>query len=265
MSWTRTKPTTTPTRTVGTVANPFNPPRPVTTPFRKPGSWAAGYHTGVDYGAPQGTPVHAIADGTVVEVGTTSWGAAYGDRSVIVAQAGGIRTLYAHLEGNSVRRGQKITAGQRIGIVGNRGRSFGPHLHLECRKAPYGYGSPHCVDPNAHGAAGQPKPPVPKYPGRAVIEKAQKANGKAPGIKAFKAALRRRGIAAQVRADDTYGGGLTEAVKAAQKKLGLPVTGIAGIHIWHWAFTGQLTDAAKKRIEEEKKAQAGKPGKGRKP
>lgn len=244
--------------------NPFKPPRPITTDFRKPGTWAIGFHTGVDFGAPAGTPVYAAEGGTVVEVGLTSWGAAYGDRSVIIALPNGHRDLYAHLDSNCVRRGQRVQAGDRIGTVGNRGRSFGPHLHFERRKSPFAYSSASLVDPRP-SLRGEAKPPVPKYPGRSVIEKAQRSQSKAPGIREFKAALKRRGIKAQVRADDTYGGGLTEAVKAAQRKVGLPVTGVAGHFIWHWAFTGQLTEAAKRRIAEERKAQAGKPGKGRRP
>lgn len=119
--------------------------RRITTAFRKPGSWSAGWHTGVDYAAPMGTPVRAVRRGRVLEVGTTSWGAAYGDRSVILSGPkllwwGGHRWLYAHLDGTPLRKGQVVKRRQRIGRVGSRGNSTGPHLHLEVRRHPYRYG-----------------------------------------------------------------------------------------------------------------------------
>lgn len=114
----------------------------VTTPFGKPGSWAAGFHTGDDYGSPgiHGVPVAATASGTVVYSGTNGgWGSAYGIQVII--DSGGRRHLYAHLSSRSVSYGQRVSAGQTIGTVGNTGRSFGPHLHYEERVSPYRYGS----------------------------------------------------------------------------------------------------------------------------
>lgn len=120
--------------------------RRITTGFKVPGGWAAGFHTGVDYAAPAGTPVRSVKRGYVEEVGTTSWGAAYGDRSVIISGPNFIiprwrrsRVLYAHLESNSVRLGQRVKKGQVIGKVGSRGNSTGPHLHLERRRRPFRY------------------------------------------------------------------------------------------------------------------------------
>ncbi len=225
--------------------------------FRKPGSWAAGFHTGADYGAPQNTPVYAYQAGTVVETGMTSWGAAYGDRCVIVQHADGTRMLYAHLEACAVSRGQKVEAGQLIGKVGNRGRSFGPHLHAELRKSPYRYAHD-CLDPaKLHSVAA--KPESPKYPGRNKLLAAQKKRGKVDGLKEFKAALKKRRIPlGNAAMNDVYGDALTEAVKKAQAKVGLPVSGVPGIHIWQWAFTGKLSAAAKKKIAETKRGGSGK-------
>lgn len=112
----------------------------VTTPYGKPGSWAAGYHTGDDYGAPTGARVVAVTGGSVVEVSyPTSWGSAYG-RAVIIQAANGKRYLYAHLSSMSVKAGQRVGAGQRIGAVGATGNVTGPHLHFEMRVSPYRYG-----------------------------------------------------------------------------------------------------------------------------
>lgn len=89
------------------------------------GSWAS-YHTGVDFGAPIGTPVRAAADGTVVIPVAGEWAGTH----VIVAHSDG-STLYAHLLASTVRPGQRVKAGDIIGFVGMTGRTFGPHLHFE--------------------------------------------------------------------------------------------------------------------------------------
>ncbi len=86
-------------------------------------------HLGVDYGAPVGTPVRSVGDGTV---GFAGWQNGYGN--VVQVNHGGERsTLYAHLSRVDVRRGQRVEQGQRIGAVGMTGWSTGPHLHFEFR------------------------------------------------------------------------------------------------------------------------------------
>jgi murein DD-endopeptidase MepM/ murein hydrolase activator NlpD len=81
-------------------------------------------HLGIDYAAPQGTPVMAASDGVVVAAG---WSGGYG-RIVRLRHANGYQTLYGHLSRILVRRGQRVTQGERIGAVGRTGLATGPHL-----------------------------------------------------------------------------------------------------------------------------------------
>jgi murein DD-endopeptidase MepM/ murein hydrolase activator NlpD len=86
------------------------------------------FHDGIDIAAPVGRPVKAMAAGKVIFAGTYPDGA----RVVRVKHADGSIALYAHLgDGFDVEKGDKVAAGQRIGVVGMSGPSTGPHLHLE--------------------------------------------------------------------------------------------------------------------------------------
>lgn len=113
----------------------------VTCHFGVRGSWAAGYHTGIDYRAPVGTKVFATKNGRVVHSGWGGLGRAYGNHVVIESKHNGrmVRHLYAHLSKNRVRKGQRVRTGKVIGRSGNTGNSTAPHLHYEERVAPYGY------------------------------------------------------------------------------------------------------------------------------
>ena len=106
----------------------------VTTPYKREGKhWKLGYHTGIDYRAPQGTNVVAAQDGRVIEVSQrVSWGESYGT-AVIVLHRDMTRAIYAHLSKTLVTRGQTLRAGDRLGKVGSTGNSTGPHLHFEVR------------------------------------------------------------------------------------------------------------------------------------
>jgi murein DD-endopeptidase MepM/ murein hydrolase activator NlpD len=84
------------------------------------------FHSGIDLGAPFGTPVLAAKAGRVEFAG---WGGGYGN--LIELDHGSTGTRYAHLEAIYVAQGQSVTQGQQIGIVGSTGRSTGPHLHFE--------------------------------------------------------------------------------------------------------------------------------------
>lgn len=86
-------------------------------------------HTGQDFAVPAGTPALAVSSGRVSFVG---WDGGYGNL-VRVRHAGGVETYYGHLSQTSVRVGQKVRAGERVGLVGSTGNSTGPHLHLEVR------------------------------------------------------------------------------------------------------------------------------------
>jgi murein DD-endopeptidase MepM/ murein hydrolase activator NlpD len=83
-------------------------------------------HLGVDYAAPIGTPVWAVADGRVVSVG---WAGGFG-RRVILRHANGSRTYYGHLSrfGPGIKRGSRVSQKQIVGFVGSTGLSTGPHL-----------------------------------------------------------------------------------------------------------------------------------------
>ncbi len=88
------------------------------------GEWA--FHSGIDLGAPYGTPVLATSDG-IVEF--ADWAGGYGN--LVEIRHSRARTRYAHLSQITVRPGQKVVQGQQIGLVGSTGRSTGPHLHFE--------------------------------------------------------------------------------------------------------------------------------------
>ncbi len=118
------------------------------TPYRKAGSsWSKGYHTGVDFPVPTGTSVKAIGAGEVVDAG---WGGSFGYQ-VVIRHADGRYSQYAHLSAISVKAGQSVSVGQRIGRSGSTGNSTGPHLHFEVRTGP-GFGSD--IDPVAYLRAG---------------------------------------------------------------------------------------------------------------
>lgn len=118
------------------------------TPYHQAGSsWSKGYHTGVDFPVPTGTSVKSVAEGRVVSAG---WGGSYG-YEVVVRHSDGRYSQYAHLSAISVKDGQSVGAGQRIGRSGSTGNSTGPHLHFEVRTGP-GFGSD--VDPVAYLRAG---------------------------------------------------------------------------------------------------------------
>jgi murein DD-endopeptidase MepM/ murein hydrolase activator NlpD len=86
-------------------------------------------HTGVDIGAPSGTPIHAAKAGVVIHAG---WRGGYGN-TVMVEHEGGVVTLYAHMTRTASAVGQTVLGGDVIGYVGSTGNSTGPHLHLEVR------------------------------------------------------------------------------------------------------------------------------------
>jgi murein DD-endopeptidase MepM/ murein hydrolase activator NlpD len=79
-----------------------------------------------------GTTIVASAGGTVVLAKLSGWNGGYGGLTII-QHDNGSQTLYAHQSKITVASGQKVSQGQKIGEVGNTGRSSGPHLHLEFR------------------------------------------------------------------------------------------------------------------------------------
>ena len=87
-------------------------------------------HEGIDIAAPKGTPVHSAADGKVVFSG---WGPTGYGKMVIIKHKHHLTTLYAHNSKLLVKKGSRVKQGQRISLMGNTGRSTGPHLHFEVR------------------------------------------------------------------------------------------------------------------------------------
>ncbi|ANE52236.1 M23 family metallopeptidase [Flavisolibacter tropicus] len=88
-------------------------------------------HAGLDFSAPQGTPIYATANGTV-KLATYS-DAGYGNH-VIIDHGYGYETLYGHMVRVKARSGQRVTRGEVIGYVGSTGKSTGPHCHYEVHK-----------------------------------------------------------------------------------------------------------------------------------
>ncbi len=85
-------------------------------------------HKGLDFTAPQGTPVYATGDGVVVESGFSEDG--YGNK-VLINHGYGYQTLYGHMVRVKARRRQRVKRGEVIGWVGSTGKSTGPHCHYE--------------------------------------------------------------------------------------------------------------------------------------
>ncbi|MFD0022855.1 M23 family metallopeptidase [Streptomyces sp. NPDC058382] len=113
----------------------------ITSTFGEAGSmWSSGYHTGLDFAAPTGTPIKAIHSGTIKSAG---WSGAYGYRTVLELDDG-TELWFCHQSSIGVGVGQKVTTGDTIGRVGATGNVTGPHLHLEVH-TPDGTG----IDPMA--------------------------------------------------------------------------------------------------------------------
>ncbi len=88
-------------------------------------------HYGIDLANRIGTPVRATMGGTVVVIGNHPQG--YG-KYVVIRHARGYQSLYGHLNTILVRKGQRVSQGQKIGLMGSSGRSTGPHLHFSLYK-----------------------------------------------------------------------------------------------------------------------------------
>lgn len=101
------------------------------------GLWSH-FHTGLDFAAPTGTPIHAVANGVVTSVG---YDGAYGNKTVVTLDDG-TELWYCHQNSYAVNVGDEVHSGDVIGYIGSTGNVTGPHLHLEVRP---GAGDP--VDP----------------------------------------------------------------------------------------------------------------------
>ncbi len=111
---------------------PLTNPAPITSRFgwrTHPLTGNRRFHSGLDIGAPSGSPVVATGAGTVISAG---WNGGYG-KAIIIQHSDTQQTLYGHLSEISVQAGQTIAQGTVIGLVGSTGNSTGPHLHFESR------------------------------------------------------------------------------------------------------------------------------------
>jgi len=87
------------------------------------------FHDGHDFSVPTGTDVYSSANGRVIK---SQYLGSFGNY-VEIDHGNGYITVYGHLSSREVRRGEKVLRGQKIGEVGNTGRSTAPHLHYEIR------------------------------------------------------------------------------------------------------------------------------------
>jgi murein DD-endopeptidase MepM/ murein hydrolase activator NlpD len=88
------------------------------------------YHPGIDIAAPLGSPIRAAGDGIVLVAG---WNDEYGN-FVLLEHGFGVTSLYGHNSSLSVRKEDRVHAGDVIAYLGDTGRSTGPHLHFEVRR-----------------------------------------------------------------------------------------------------------------------------------
>ncbi|WP_289081769.1 M23 family metallopeptidase [uncultured Sulfitobacter sp.] len=113
-------------------ANPLKSSFRFSSPFgyrRDPKTGGRRMHSGTDFAAGMGTPIHSTAEGVVTHAG---WSSGYG-RLVKIQHEFGVETRYAHMSKLRVKVGQRVSRGQRIGDMGTSGRSTGVHLHYEVR------------------------------------------------------------------------------------------------------------------------------------
>lgn len=134
-------------------------------------------HAGLDFAAPIGTPIYAAADGVVVEGRERYNVSGFGSWIWLDCQDSvGKDFIYGHVkhDGIMVKAGDRVRAGQQIGVVGNEGQSTGPHLHFEVWGSPGRLGGAH-QDPAPYlaGAA---------QPGEAVALPVRKQGGTLHGI-----------------------------------------------------------------------------------
>jgi len=104
------------------------------------GVWAR-WHTGVDFGAPLGTPIVAPAAGVVIHAGPGGGAGSWAGCYVVIRHNDGKSSLYAHMNcAISVSEGQTVAPGDLLGHVGLTGRTFGAHCHIELYPAGVEYG-----------------------------------------------------------------------------------------------------------------------------
>ena len=126
--------------------SPFKAKSTQTTAFKKKGSWAAGYHTGVDRVCPN-TALVSPADGTVQR---NEYNTRYCNM-VVITTTDGKSILMAHMKSKSTLKvGASIKKGDAVGTMGNTGNSFGAHLHIEVQNSKTWAYNKNLLNPNSY-------------------------------------------------------------------------------------------------------------------
>ena len=218
------------------MASPVKNPK-ISQPWGRPNPrYSAKRHTGIDFACPVGTPLYAVTDGVVENVLDDK---SYGKVVVLKCTGDGktVHIWYCHMSKPTVKKGQKVSEGQELGLSGNTGNSTGPHLHLETRVAPFRYGNdvsnpfldiPGIIDKNAPSerkvgiwkksiAAVTPA----KKPANKIVHMSSMVFGSTnDDIKVVQSALVDLAGATTLVVDGHYGDKTTEAYKLWQHKLG---------------------------------------------
>ena len=157
-------------------------------------------HRGIDYGTHADNTIVAAASGKVRFVDNTKDGKTGFGKYVVITHLNGWETLYAHLASNSVKVGQTVNQGQKIGMKGTTGNSTGVHLHFEISKGRWTNQYTHHVNPALY------------------IDD--------PDVRHLQSTLNKLGY--KVVVDGLYGNGLAKVVLDYQKKNRLVADGVAG-------------------------------------
>lgn len=115
----------------GTLTPHFGGKFSLSSPYGERSGEVSGFHKGMDFSAPMGTPIPAQYSGTVVQAGHA---AGFGNWVVIKPDDSNLNTIYGHMRSYSVHAGQHVDQGQIIARVGSEGQSTGPHVHYEVRQ-----------------------------------------------------------------------------------------------------------------------------------
>lgn len=130
---------------MGQYRSPFNAASRQTCSFKKKGSWAAGYHTGVDRVCDSNTAIVAPADGTVKR---NDYSDSYGNFIVLLTNDNK-SILMAHLKAkSSLEKGEKVKKGDFVGYMGATGNATGAHLHIEVQNSDEWAYNKNLINPN---------------------------------------------------------------------------------------------------------------------
>ena len=218
---------------------PTLPDAPITSPFGgriHPQTGVPTGHFGIDYRAPSGTPVGAVADGEVVFVGrqvyTRPDGTTGGAGNYLIVRHGDADHGFTysaafHLRDDSVRVhvGDAVAQGQTLAEVGSTGGSTGPHLHLEYFEG----GDEAAIRAGSIGGSGARRLDPAEHLGRPVLDGVTIREGdRNAAVEALQRVLVERGLLRPDAVDGAFGPTTREAVEGLQRQLGVEDDGIVG-------------------------------------